>query len=134
MSSKSKGSNAERELIHLFWQTGTWAACRVAGSGSSQYPSADIIASNSKRRIIIEAKVTKEQSKYFDNEEIAQIREFISKFGAEAWIAVKFKGCCWYFLPLDSLEKAKNSFMISSEMAKTKGLTFEELVRDKELS
>jgi Holliday junction resolvase - archaeal type len=40
---KSKGSKAERDLIHLFWSKG-FAAMRAAGSGSSQHPSPDILA------------------------------------------------------------------------------------------
>ena len=46
MSRKSKGINAERELIRLFEDTNKWSACRVAGSGSSRYPSPDIIAAS----------------------------------------------------------------------------------------
>ena len=54
MSLKSKGINAERELIHKFWGVG-WGAVRVAGSGSMRYPSSDILAanrSNSKQLIL----------------------------------------------------------------------------------
>lgn len=48
MSHKSKGINAEREIIHLFWSMPGWTACRVAGSGSMKYPSPDVIAGNEK--------------------------------------------------------------------------------------
>ena len=60
MSRKSVGINAERELIHLFWSSG-WSAVRIAGSGSSHYPSPDLIASNIARKLAIEAKVTKDK-------------------------------------------------------------------------
>ena len=61
MSTKSKGINAERQLIHMFWSV-KWTACRIAGSGSSKYPSPDIIAANRARKLAIEAKITKEHS------------------------------------------------------------------------
>ena len=66
MSLKSKGINGERELIHKFWNTNSWAAVRVAGSGSMKYPSADILASNKLRKLAIECKVIKEHKKYFE--------------------------------------------------------------------
>ena len=49
MSTKSKGTNAERELIHAFWGKG-YAAIRSAGSGSMKYPSPDIIAAKKGKR------------------------------------------------------------------------------------
>jgi len=129
MPSKTKGTNAERELIHKFWSNG-WAAIRSAGSGSMKYPSPDILASNIKRRLAIEVKITKESSKYFDNEEISQLKEFAVKFDSESWIAVKFKGCDWYFFSLEDLKRTKNSFLVNVELAKTKGLSFNELIKD----
>ena len=129
MSCKSKGINAERELIHLFWQTHDWAACRIAGSGSIKYPSADVLASNSKRKLAIEAKVTKDQAKYFSLDELSQLREFSRLFGAEPWIAVKFKNHDWFFISLDDLKKTKSNFVVTSELAKLKGLTFQELLQ-----
>ena len=125
MPSKSKGTNAERELIHLFWATSTWAACRIAGSGSSQYPSADVLASNTKRKLAIEAKLTKNDSKYFLMQEIKKFEEFSLKFGAEPWLAIKFKKKGWLFFRTNELIKTKGNFKIS---LKEKGLTFKELV------
>lgn len=128
MSCKSKGINAERELIHLFWANG-WTAIRVAGSGSSRYPSPDILAGNVIRKLALEAKITKDKSKYFDKEEIGQLMEFSKNFGAESWIAVKFKGQEWLFLALEDLKSTDNGFVISAESAKIKGLSFEELIK-----
>jgi len=131
MSVKAKGINAERELIHLFWQTKGWAACRIAGSGSIKYPSPDVLASNAIRRLAIEAKITKDKYKHFAYEEIAQLRQFSAKFGAESWIAVKFKGNEWFFLSLEDLQQTSTNFSISLEIAKRRGLSFEELLKDK---
>lgn len=128
MSTKSKGINAERELIHLFWSNG-WTAIRTAGSGSMKYPSPDILASNIKRKLAIEAKITKDQSKYFTYDEIAQLKEFASKFGAEPWIAVRFKNQDWAFLAIEDLQQTSNNFVVSAELTKLKGLTFKELTK-----
>lgn len=128
MSTKSKGINAERELIHLFWSSG-WSAVRVAGSGSSKYPSPDILASNSIQRLAIEAKITKEQYKHFTAKEIDELKEFSVKFGAEAWIAVKFKGDSWFFLKIEDLKSTGGNYSISIKLAENKGLSFDTLIK-----
>jgi holliday junction resolvase Hjr len=128
MNRKSKGSNAERELIHLFWATKEWAAIRVAGSGSMRYPCADILAANKLRRLAIEAKTSKEHKKYLSKEEINQLKEFSGLYGAEPWIAVRFDRNEWLFINIEDLKESEKSFMISLEEAQAKGLLFEELI------
>jgi len=127
MSVKAKGINAERELIHLFWAN-SWSAVRVAGSGSNKYPSPDIIASNALRRLAIEAKITKEKYKHFLREEVEQLKEFSKKFGAEPWIAIKFKGNDWFFICPEDLQHTDANFSISLEAAKRRGIAFNELI------
>lgn len=127
MSFKAKGINAERELIHMFWNS-EWSACRIAGSGSSKYPSPDIVAGNNTRKLAIESKVTKGSVKYLTKKEIAELQLFSVKFGAEPWIAVKFKGNPWFFLSLEDLQESNKSHSISLEKAKLKGLSFNELI------
>jgi len=128
MSLKGKGINAERDLIHRFWKTGSWVAARIAGSGSMKYPSADILASNKLRILAIECKVTKDKKKYFEKKEIEALKKFADVFGAEAWIAVKFKGHNWYFISLDDLTETDKCFVIGVEKAKRNGLLFEEII------
>ena len=89
MSRKSKGINAERDLIHKFWAN-KWASVRIAGSGSMRYPSADILATNKLRKLAIECKTSKDASKYIEKEDIEQLREFAELFNSEAYVAVKF--------------------------------------------
>lgn len=127
MSVKRKGINAERELIHKFWEN-SWTAIRVAGSGSSKYPSPDIIAANISRKLAIEAKVTKNNKKYFTIQDISQLLEFSGKFGAEPWLAVKFNKSGWFFLPPSEIEKTKKGFVFSLKKAKIKGFAFKELL------
>jgi Holliday junction resolvase len=128
MSRKSKGINAERELIHLFWGSG-WSACRVAGSGSIKYPCPDIIAGNNLRKLAIECKATRERRQYLTRKEVAELREFSRIFGAEPWIGVRFNNMDWYFLAIEDLESTEENYAVSIESAKTKGFLFEEMIR-----
>ena len=127
MSLKSRGTNAERDLIHKFWGAG-WAALRAAGSGSSQFPAPDVVASNNVRKLAIEVKLTTEKKKYFTKKEVNELEYFSKKFGAEAWVGVKFFHKPWYFLTLEDLEVTGKSFGVSIALAEQKGLTFEEIV------
>ena len=127
MSRKSKGINAERELISLFWNKG-WASIRVAGSGSMKYPSADILASNRLRKLAIECKSSKNKSKYLTKKEVEDLKTFAELFGAEPWIAVRFDRTDWLFVSINDLKDTGQNLLISLEMAKKKGLLFEEII------
>lgn len=124
---KAKGTRGERGLVKFFNDAG-WACIRAPGSGSSTYPSPDILAGNAVRRVAIECKVTKENKKYFDKAKIAQLQEFSQKFGAESWVGIKFNREPWYFLLLEDLENTGNCWAVSVERAKRKGLQVQELV------
>jgi Holliday junction resolvase len=127
MSTKSKGTNAERELIHKFWANG-FAAVRSAGSGSMRYPSPDLVVAKEGKIIVIECKVTKELYKYFAKEELEDLKEFSFFFKAEPYVGVKFNKEGWFFLrPCDLIEKEK-SFMVDLGLAKNKGVLFEKLI------
>ena len=130
MNTKAKGTQGERELVKFFNEAG-WGCIRIAGSGSSRYPSPDILAGNAVRRVAIECKVTKETKKYFPDEEIQQLQTFSRKFGAESWVGVKFPREQCYFIMLEDLERTGNLWAISVALAKQKGLTFPELMEDK---
>jgi Holliday junction resolvase len=126
---KAKGSRAERELINMFWQAG-WAAMRAAGSGSTQYPSPDIVAGNANKKIAIEAKFTASNTtKYFAQKEITELQYFCDKFGAEPWVAVKFDKESWYFFPIHDLKETGKNFAITLKDAKIQGLLFEDIVK-----
>lgn len=114
-------------MVKAFNEAG-WACFRAAGSGSSKYPSPDVIAANAVRRLAIECKVTKDQKKYFAWSELEQLRTFAQKFGAESWIGVKFSGEEWYFLMLEDLEQTGNLFAVSVELAKRRGLKMGEIM------
>jgi Holliday junction resolvase len=127
MSRKSRGINAERALIKLFWENG-WAAIRSAGSGSMQYPSPDILVGKNGRRLAIECKLTTETKKYLPLEEIKQLQYFARVFGAEAWIAIKFLRKKWYFLNIEDLQITGKNYAVDENLADLKGLSFEEVI------
>jgi len=126
MNAKAKGTGAERELIHFFWKN-EWAAVRIAGSGSMRYPSPDILASNNRRKVAIECKTSKSKYQYLTKDEIDELKKFSTLFGAEPWVGIKFK-TNWFFLSLDDLKETDKNFVASIELAKQKGLTFNELL------
>ncbi len=127
MNKKAKGSNSERDLIHKFNNNG-WVAIRSAGSGSSQFPSPDILAGNNLRRVAIECKATADTKKYLTKKEVDELVFFANKFGAEAWIGVKFDRMDWFFINIEDLEKTEKSYLIDIPSAKRKGLSFEQLI------
>ena len=128
MSKKSIGTNAERELLKRFWNEG-WPCIRSAGSGSMKYPSPDLLVGSIDvgRILAIECKTTKSNSFYLKKKEINELKEFSFKFGAIPFIAVNFDK--WYFLSLEDLEENENSFGIRLEIAKRKGILFEEIIK-----
>ncbi|MBR9683449.1 Holliday junction resolvase [Candidatus Woesearchaeota archaeon] len=128
MSRKAKGTRAERELIHMFWQTEDWSAHRIAGSGSNKYPSPDIISGNNNRILAIECKTLKKGKKYFNSEEIKQLIIFCNKFGAEPWLAIRFDHKPWHFFKPEELENTGSCFAISQDLIKNKGMTFQKLI------
>ncbi len=127
MSLKSKGINAERELVHKFWSSG-YACHRIAGSGSTKYPSPDLLVGNGATKLAIEVKTTNKSSKYFPHEEIKALKTFSKMFGAQPWVAIKFKGHNWYFFNIEDLKETNKSLVADTALAKMKGLLFEELV------
>lgn len=128
MSTKSKGTRLERELIHMLHESG-WGIIRSAGSGSTPLPSADILAGNGSRHIAIECKSLKSNIKYFYPDEIQQLLDFAKRIGAEPWIGIRFNNKPWYFLQPQELELTKSgNHAISLKLAEEKGLKYEELI------
>lgn len=126
---KAKGTAAENELIHQFWDN-EWVAIRVAGSGSTKYPSPDLLASCGHRKIVLEIKVVSSIKKYFPEQEIKDLEFFGEKFGTESWVGVKYEGNQWFFLPTNELDLTKSgNYVITLIEMKRKGFTFEEMIK-----
>jgi len=127
VSLKSKGINAERELIHMFWKNG-WAAVRVAGSGNSQFPSPDIVAMKLNKLYAIECKVSKTDYQYIPKEDIQQLKLFAETAQAIPIIAVKFNRQGWTFLFLHNLKETDKNFMIPRAEAYSRGFGFDSII------
>ena len=127
MSLKSKGSNAERELLHMFWSK-KWACLRSAGSGSMKYPGPDLLVGNKVRRMAVECKSTKSNKIYLNNNDIEQLKQFCSIFDARPWFAVRFARKEWLFLALEDLTKTRTGYVIELKTAELKGISFEEII------
>ena len=126
---KAKGTAAENELIHRFWDTNEWVCIRVAGSGSTKYPAPDLLASRGDKKIVMEVKVVNGVKKYFTRQEINDLNFFSEKFGAEAWVGVKFESNQWYFIPTSELEQTKSeNYVIDLIKMKRQGFEFEEMI------
>lgn len=135
MKTKTKGSKAERELLHQFWEQGI-PCIRIAGSGSMKYPCPDLLAGTPTRKLAIECKATGGNKQYLERKQVDDLRKFCTTFGAEGWIAVRFDHYSkkdelgWYFLTMEDLKETEGSnYVISIELAKLKGLRFVELIR-----
>lgn len=125
---KAKGTAAENELIHQFWDN-EWVCVRVAGSGSTRFPSPDILASRGDKRIVMEVKVVNDVKKYFTGQEIRDLEYFSQKFGAESWVGVKFAENQWFFMPTSELETTKSeNYVVTLIEMKRKGFSFEEMI------
>ena len=129
MSVKSKGSNAERQLLHMFWQAG-WACLRSAGSGSMNHPGPDLLAGSreNNRRIAIECKTSKSDKIYLSEYDINQLREFSEIFDARPWFAVRFERKEWLFIAIEDIEKTKTGYVIPLKIAELRGVSFNELI------
>ena len=127
MSSKTKGSKAERELLHMFWSK-NWACLRSAGSGSMKYPGPDLIVSNKSRVLAIECKSTKKEKQYLEEYDINQLKDFCSIFGAEPWFAVRFARKNWIFLSIEDIERTSKGYVIDVKVAERRGLLIDELI------
>ncbi|MBI4438509.1 Holliday junction resolvase [Candidatus Woesearchaeota archaeon] len=132
MNLKAKGTNAERELIHLLWERG-WFAVRVAGSGSSRYPSPDIVAGNGLRRLAIECKSSSDDRRYITRSQIDELVLFAQKLGAEPWVAFRHNAE-WFFVGIDELKATSKSMMVSEELARNWGLSIDQLAGDRKAS
>lgn len=125
---KAKGTQAENELLHNFWEN-SWVCVRVAGSGSTRFPAPDILASCGSRRIVMEVKVVNSTKKYFKNQEILDLEFFAKKFGSEAWVGIKFSQNQWFFIPTTELIKTKSeNYVIDLITIKRQGFNFFEMI------
>jgi Holliday junction resolvase len=124
---KAKGSNAERQLVAMFWEK-SYAAIRVAGSGSSRFPCPDVLASNGRKTFAVEAKATKTDYQYFRKDQIEQLINFSQVFNAEPILAVKFSAKCYFFYLTNLSITKKGEYVVKKKDAEEIGISFQELI------
>ncbi len=95
MSSKSRGCEYERKLVHLLRKNGL-IALRISGSGSMRYPLPDVLASDGKKIFAFEVKSSKKGYIYLTENDLNKLIEFSSSFGAEPFFAIHINGT-WLF-------------------------------------
>ena len=127
MGNKSKGSNAERELLHMFWAKG-WPTLRSAGSGSMKYPGPDLLVGNLTRRMSIECKSSKTNKVYLNEHDVSQLKEFSKIFDARPWFAIRFFRKEWLFVSIEDIDKTPTGYVIDQNKAELKGISFNELI------
>jgi len=126
MGNKEKGAAAERELYHLFCGAG-FKCVRVAGSGTMEETSCDLIVGKFNHKYSIEVKSCKSKKRYLESGQIEEFIIFSEIFGLTPYIAVRFNREGWYFLHPKQLEKTPSGLAISLDDAKKKGKRFWDL-------
>lgn len=129
MTRKRKGINCERELVHKLWDLG-FGAVRIAGSGCTQTPSADIVAGKSGKVYTIECKSSKSENFYLKKEVVSQLLEFSKRFDSIPLIGIRFKNQDWAFLKQEHLPLLKDTgkfFVINSLEIKNSCIGLNEL-------
>ena len=123
---KRRASNYERELQKKLWEMG-FVVFRIAGSGSSPLPAADLIAVRNGKPIVIEVKTTRNGKIYLDKGQLEELK-IIQESGIPVYVAVKFIGTKtgWFLFKLDDvLENNK----ITLERAKKEGYKLETFLK-----
>src|SRR3989344_4639624 len=124
MSNKSKGSNAERELVSLFTEN-SWRAVRVAGSGVNDESPCDLIVGRiGSKGCTIEAKSSRSNYIYIKKSQIEDFMLFSSTIGLMPVIAVRFTYEGWLFILPEQLSDSGKNFVITRAKAKSEGKKF----------
>jgi len=126
-----RGSQAERDLVRLFWRHGV-GAVRVAGSGSTGLPSADVVAGGPAGLAVIEVKTTSSDRAYVPIGEIESLRRLSAALGASAWIVVKFKRHrrgVFFALPLEEVRTSGAGAQVTLELVERRGVRVELLAQ-----
>lgn len=128
MSTKAKGTRAERELFHMFWDNG-WTCLRTAGSGSTTMPAPDIIAGKDGRVLVIECKSGSGEYRYLTKKQVQELIDFSIAFKAEPWIAARFDREGWFFVKAKEVKSSGVNLVVNLKDAKESGIKFSELTK-----
>jgi len=129
MKNKQKGSNAERELLFALFNRG-FAVSRVAGSGSSQLPTPDILGFKSGKALAIECKTKKGEYLNIRKEQVEELILWEKLSGLKAYVAWRLGKEQWYFIGLSGLKKTKKAHSIKKDEIIEKGLNFDKFIKE----
>ncbi|BDR92132.1 Holliday junction resolvase Hjc [Vulcanisaeta souniana] len=103
---KRKGSAHERALANKLWDMGlaVLRGCSSGGGVRKRFVP-DIVAMGPGFVLIFEAKYRSERNPIrIEEEKIARLLEFAQRAKGDAYVAIKFRGDDWRFLPVTSKE------------------------------
>ena len=118
-----KGYRAERSLVHELSKKG-FMVVRTPHSGSMNIASPDIIAAKGGKLFVIECK-SREDAFTVQKEQLDEMRQWVDKAGAEAYIGWKISRRGWSFLKLDDV--AGNNGNIGKKFAREKGIPIDSI-------
>ena len=128
-----KGFREERELVNRLERLG-FAVLRAPASGSgTKSDRPDMVAGRRGFYVALEVKTTSRRVLYIRGESIDQLVRFSKKFGAEPYLAVKFKrsGYGWLLLKPDHVERVGGNYKVTLREASRRGIPLEALVASK---
>lgn len=124
-----RGFREERELVNRLEKLG-FAVLRAPASGAgTKLDRPDLVAGRRGFYIVVEVKTTRRKVLYIRAESLEQLVRFAERFGAEPYLAVKFKrsGYGWLLLKPGQMERTSKGYKISVEEAYRKGMPLEVL-------
>lgn len=87
-----KGDDGEREVVNRLEDEMGWRALRAPGSGGgTDRERPDAIAGRDGRVVVFEAKTSSGKPVYVGKDEVAALVQYAADFGAEAYIAIRWK-------------------------------------------
>jgi len=121
---RSRGYRAERELVIMLWKLG-FAVMRAPASGArikrADYP--DVVAIKKGKVAVFEVKSRRSISTlYISKDQVRKLREFSSRAGGRAYIAIRVPHKGWKFVPVEKLvETPAGNYKLSRDLIESAG-------------
>jgi Holliday junction resolvase len=125
-SRKRLGSDAERELCHIFISN-NFRVIRSAGSGTLTNSECDLIVASNKKAYCIESKSTRKGGVYIPKDRMIKFLKFAEDTNFTPIVALRFIRENWIFVKPEQFNSEGNTYGITLKKAKEEGLIFEKL-------
>ena len=123
-SRKRLGSDAERELCHIFINN-NFRVVRVAGSGTLTNAECDLIVAGKQKAYCIESKSTKKGGVYIPKDRMIKFIKFAEDTNFTPFVALRFRREDWIFVKPEQFNSEGMTYGITLKKAKQEGLCFE---------